>query len=100
MKKEKGVVQLYTPEGEAWRGGDTNAIPWQSYPRPHLRRESFLCLNGWWDFATLSRGEKTPIYDRRIRVPFVPQSPLSGIGEILPDEARLCYRRTFEQVGS
>ena len=37
---------LYTPEGE-----QIAQTPWQRYPRPQLRRDSFLNLNGRWEFA-------------------------------------------------
>ena len=37
---------LTTARGEALTG-----TPWDIYPRPQLRRNSFLCLNGQWDFA-------------------------------------------------
>ena len=36
---------LYTSEGENLKGQ-----PWNIYPRPQLRRDSFFCLNGEWDF--------------------------------------------------
>ena len=35
---------LYTPEGETLQG-----TPWQVYPRPQLKRESYVNLNGLWD---------------------------------------------------
>ena len=69
--------------------------PWQSYPRPTLRRNSFINLNGWWDLA-LSGDDRIPTtYDRLIRVPFPPQSLLSGICEQVPESEFLWYRRTF-----
>ena len=77
---------LYTVAGEGLTGQ-----PWNVYPRPQLRRDSFLCLNGDWDFAV---GDE-PAFDRTIRVPFSPESLLSGIGEVFPEEAVLWYRRSF-----
>ena len=72
------LVDLYTPQGEQLKN-DPSLQPWQRYPRPQLRRDSFLNLNGEWEFAV---GETEPeVYDRRIRVPFCPESKLSGIGE-------------------
>ena len=32
-------------------------IPFCEYPRPQLKRDSFLCLNGKWDFKILNNGE-------------------------------------------
>ncbi len=65
-------------------------IPWNEYPRPQLRRDSFFCLNGEWEFAV---GEEK--YDRTIQVPFCPECVLSGIGAVFPEEQTRYYRRTF-----
>ena len=93
MKQDNHVVDLYTVEGEALMR-DENRVPWDVYPRPHLERDSFLCLNGWWEFAVVE-GSAAPDYRERIRVPFVPESKLSGIGRAMPKGAKLCYRRSF-----
>ncbi len=75
---------LYTPRGEALTG-----TPWTVYPRPQMRRESYLNLNGQWDFSV--DGE-----DRgKIRVPFCPESLLSGIHTHFPEGCALGYRRKF-----
>jgi beta-galactosidase/beta-glucuronidase len=65
-------------------------IPRLEYPRPALRRAAWLNLNGEWEFG--SGAEAT--FDRRIVVPFCPQSELSGIGE-LPGDV-VWYRRRFD----
>jgi len=65
-------------------------IPWNEYPRPQLRRNSFLCLNGEWEFAV---GEEN--YTRTIQVPFCPESALSGVDAVFPEETTRYYRRTF-----
>ena len=80
---------LYTPEGENLTG-----TPWQVYPRPQMKRDSWLNLNGEWDFDV--RDLRFPdTYTRKIRVPFCPESVLSGIQEHFPEGSALCYRRTF-----
>lgn len=79
---------LYTPEGEALA-----SVPWQEYPRPQLRRDSFLNLNGSWDFAVQTEGTPPAAYDRQIRVPFCPESLLSGIHTHFAEGAFLFYRR-------
>ncbi len=83
------LQQLYTAAGESLSG-----TPWTVYPRPQLRRDSFLCLNGDWEFAVSEAGEPTA-YDRTIRVPFAPESLLSGIAECFPESATRWYRRRF-----
>lgn len=53
------------------------------YPRPQMRRESYLCLNGRWRYA-FSKGEDMPLkMEGEILVPFSPESPLSGVGRAL-----------------
>ena len=79
---------LYTEAGAV-----ITDTPWEHYPRPQLRRDSYVNLNGQWEFA-VSQGP-APVYDRKILVPFCPESPLSGIHEHFPEGAALCYRRTF-----
>jgi len=64
--------------------------PRPEYPRPRLERRRWINLNGEWEFGA---GEQ-PRFDRRITVPFCPQSELSGIGERAPGDI-LWYRRRF-----
>ena len=78
-------ADLWTQAGRALEG-----TPWPDYPRPSLRRNSFFNLNGEWEFSV---GE--PRFDRRIRVPFPPESLLSGIHEVFAEDAPLFYRRRF-----
>ena len=89
------LVQLYTPSGERL-AADVERIPWDAYPRPRLRRDSFVNLNGWWDFAVTKDGDTIPDqWDCRIRVPYCPESLLSGVNEVLPPQSYLWYHRTF-----
>lgn len=81
---------LYTPNGERLSG-----TPWNVYPRPQLRRDSFVCLNGDWDFAESMQDELPDHYPEHIRVPFAPESLLSGIHRTFKRRSRLFYRRTF-----
>ncbi len=86
MKKTPFIV-LDTPEADMV-GKDT------PYPRPQLQRNSFFPLDGFWDFSARPQGTEA-VFDRRIRVPFPPESALSGIGQIFEDGTELCYRRSF-----
>ena len=70
------LCELTTPRGENLTG-----TPWTAYPRPRMRRDSYVNLNGEWDFAV---GE--PAFEgRKILVPFCPESRLSGLGEHFPE---------------
>ncbi|MFD0556277.1 glycosyl hydrolase family 2 [Stackebrandtia endophytica] len=67
------------------------------YPRPQLVRDSYLNLNGRWDYViTPAEVTEPDRFDGTILVPFSPEAPLSGVDrQLLPDQ-RLWYRRTFE----
>ena len=81
---------LLTKQGEALSGQ-----PWNVYPRPQFKRDSFLCLNGDWDFAVTAAEERPVNFPETIRVPFPPESILSGVGRTIPDGKYLCYKTTF-----
>ena len=82
------LCDQYTAEGESLKG-----IPWQAYPRPQMKRDSYLNLNGKWDF-TVTEWETIPEkYDRTILVPFCAESALSCIKQHFPEDSGLTYRR-------
>ncbi len=65
---------MLTPWGEKL---DKNNIL-KEYPRPQLRRDSYLNLNGEWEY-TVSESELMPEeFPETILVPFSPESELSG----------------------
>ena len=84
--KDNKTIRLLTPEGEALAGV---TCPWNTYPRPQMRRDSFLCLNGTWE-VTLGSGETRPIL-----VPFPPESLLSEICMPPQDVVAMMYRKSF-----
>ncbi|HQQ88885.1 MAG TPA: glycoside hydrolase family 2 TIM barrel-domain containing protein [Oscillospiraceae bacterium] len=69
--------------------------PLPEYPRPQMRRESWLNLNGPWDYAiTDGDGDRAPeTYDGTIIVPYSPECVLSGVLKTLRPEETLWYRR-------
>ena len=69
-------------------------IPLSSYPRPQLKRNSYFCLNGEWDFAT-SKQDKVTSYNQKIIVPFPMESSLSSINRIKEDNEKLFYKKIF-----
>lgn len=88
-KKNKQLVHLLTEAGEALQA-DPAAIPWNVYPRPQMKRDSFLCLNGEWEIHI---GDADA--PQSIRVPFCPESLLSGVGMPPSDLFTADYRRAF-----
>ena len=77
------------------QGENLTGTPWDVYPRPQMRRESYVNLNGEWDFA-VSKSEALPqAYDQKILVPFCPESALSGLKMPIEPGSYLFYRRNI-----
>ncbi len=85
------LQDLYTIHGEQLQG-----TPWQIYPRPQMRRESYVNLNGNWDFTVNESPTPPQVYPRSIRVPFCPESLLSGIHQHFPEGSYLWYRKQWQ----
>jgi hypothetical protein len=65
------------------------------YPRPQLVRDSYLNLNGPWDYAFTGVDAAAPRdYQGRILVPFSPEARLSGVGRQLQPDELLWYNRS------
>lgn len=75
-----GHYELSTEAGEKLDKSDENV--WAEYPRPQMKRESWMSLNGMWKLD----GDD-------IRVPFPPQSQLSGYGKKVKDA--FTYEKKF-----
>ena len=75
--------------------GPENALP--EYPRPQMVRESWLNLNGLWEYAIVAKDAPRPgTWDGRILVPFAVESALSGVARPVGAAQALWYRRTFD----
>ncbi|GAB3049104.1 glycoside hydrolase family 2 protein [Spirosoma pulveris] len=77
-------------------------VPLSEYPRPQLKRNDWLCLNGTWNYqggkSVASAKNPTrvlpfPARAEKIRVPFCPESVLSGIKR--KQEINMWYQRNF-----
>lgn len=64
------------------------------YPRPGLVRDSYLNLNGPWEYC-INESEQVDAYDGKILVPFSPEAWLSGVRKTVGPGQRLHYRRAF-----
>ncbi|MBR3716155.1 MAG: glycoside hydrolase family 2 [Clostridia bacterium] len=71
-------------------------IPLPEYPRPQFVRDSYLCLNGYWDYIISSENTIPKEYEGKIKVPFSPESPLSGVNKKLGIAETLWYRKSFD----
>lgn len=89
------------PAGNGLRTPWTPAepVPLPEYPRPQMTRPGWTTLNGWWEYAILSREEPAPQpYQGNILVPYPVESLLSGVQKTLLPEQRLWYRRTVPDI--
>ena len=73
---------------------EIGAIPHSEHPAPQAMRESWLCLNGEWNFYKENL-EGTKSFEGKILVPFSPETVNSGIAEdfVLNSGEKLVYTR-------
>ncbi len=70
---------------------------WTEYPRPQMTRDSYINLNGYWQYAIQPTTKKPPKkYKGKILVPFAVESSLGGVKKLVGEENYLWYKRTFE----
>lgn len=68
------------------------------YPRPTMVRDSYLNLNGLWEYAVCREDTAPRQYDGQILVPFSPECALSGVRHTLTPDETLWYRRMLPPV--
>ena len=88
------MEQLYTCWGENL---DQDHILME-YPRPLLVRDSYLNLNGYWDYAFTKEYKQPEKYDGKILVPFSPEAVLSGVNRQLQPDEYLWYHRVITEA--
>ena len=89
-KKPIRTVDLTTPFEEAAKGDEWK----REYPRPQMKRDSYLSLCGVWDLSVEQKGVVTPLSE--IVVPFSPETRLSGVKRTLEKNERYVYEKYFE----
>ena len=88
-KKTPRLVKLPTEYMEEL---SKEEIPYGEYPRPQMRRESYLCLNGKGSFSVINK-DRT-VYSGEILVPFAPESIASGVDIDIKKNDLLVYERS------
>lgn len=86
MSKKIRTCELKTP----FEKSDTG---WDEYPRPQMKRNSYLSLCGQWKLSVLKKDKETPLGE--ITVPYPPESRISGIQRPLAKGEQYIYRKTF-----
>ena len=74
---------------------DVDAMPLAEYPRPQMKRDSYRCLNGTWQYAILPEFSKFTDYQGAILVPFSPETQLSGVEKTVTPNDVLYYKKEF-----
>lgn len=68
-------------------------IPLPEYPRPQFKRDSYINLNGEWDYAISNNNDFLLEFDGKILVPYSPESELSKVNRQLQNNEFLHYRK-------
>ncbi len=109
VKLARSALQKHGPEerkalSTPWRPDDSRTL----HPHPQFARTSYIMLDGAWEFAVIAtesksaaqsgwKNSKPPLtYDRQIRVPFSPETMLSGVNRRIEPSDLLWYRRAFD----
>ena len=70
--------------------------PLSEYPRPQFKRNSYICLNGLWEYAIRGIESIPGVYDGQILVPYSPEVEKSGVNKVVKPNDYLFYRLKYE----
>jgi hypothetical protein len=79
-----------------WADDINPEAPWDYYPRPYLKRDNWINLNGLWDYTVLDlESDRPETFSGKILVPFPIESALSGVMERVDMNDVIWYKRFF-----
>ena len=87
-KKIIRTCQLETPFEKS------SEFSWQEYPRPQLKRDSYISLCGDWQLSVRKSDSSTQLLGN-ITVPYPPESRISGVNRPLGDDEKYLYKKVF-----
>lgn len=70
-------------------------VPLCEYPRMQMVRNSYLCLNGEWDYIISNSDDIPHTFFGKIVVPYSPEAPLSNVNRVVTPDEFIIYRRSF-----
>ena len=73
-----------------------NNQPLSEYPRPQFKRDSYICLNGYWEYAIRTIEAIPDVFDGQILVPYSPETEKSGVNKTITPNDYLFYRLRYE----
>jgi len=95
-KSEINWVPVKNPIMTRWSKNVNPENPLPEYPRPQMKRDEWLNLNGLWDYAICPKNQDyIDTFDGKILVPFPLESSLSGVKKSLKSTQSLWYHRKF-----
>ena len=71
-------------------------VPLSEYPRPQLKRDSYICLNGQWEYAIRKEETIPESFDGQILVPYSPEVEKSGVNKVVMPDDYLFYRLKYQ----
>ena len=71
-------------------------VPLSEYPRPQLKRDSYICLNGQWEYAIRKEEAIPESFDGQILVPYSPEVEKSGVNKVVMPDDYLFYRLKYQ----
>ena len=85
--------KLTTPEFDKLNKDD---IILSEYPRPNFKRDSYICLNGYWDYKITKDKNDINDFNKTIRVPYPIEAPASTVERTLKEDEYLIYHTKFK----
>ena len=70
--------------------------PLSEYPRPQMQRDSYICLNGNWEYAISKESQIPTAFDGVILVPYSPEVEKSGVNRVVMPDDYLFYHLYYE----
>ncbi|MBE6949689.1 MAG: glycoside hydrolase family 2 [Ruminococcaceae bacterium] len=86
-KKKSAFKELKTPFESS------GALDWTEYPRPQMKRQSYMSLCGEWELCLVGKEGVSRLGS--IVVPFPPESRISGIKRPLAPNEKYLYKKSF-----
>ena len=69
--------------------------PLSEYPRPQFYRDSYLSLNGYWEYSFSDAPDIPKSWEGKILVPYSPETTLSEVNRFLKPNEYLFYKLEF-----
>ena len=67
----------------------------EEYPRPQLKRNDWINLNGYWNYRITNDRKYPGNIKQKILVPFSPEASLSQVNHTLMPDEYLWYEKSF-----